>query len=75
MAKRLTEVFKTYDGKFFETLVEAETHENMERMLQAIQQARADARHGEFGPTPPWCFESRLAEELVRQGFVFGGRK
>lgn len=75
MAKRLTEVFKTDDGKFFESLAEAEAHENMARMMQAIRQASKDACYDEFGRTKSGLWDYRLAEELTRQGFVYGGRK
>lgn len=72
MATRLTEVFKTDDGKFFGTLKEAEAHESAQAMLCAIRQACADASHDKFGPTRRCNYEERLAEELVRAGFIMG---
>ncbi|MBZ9922000.1 hypothetical protein LB579_30375 [Mesorhizobium sp. BR1-1-7] len=72
MATRLTEVYRTDDGRFFATEKEAEAHEAAQAMLRAIRQARAEAQYDTFGRTHPLRYDERLAEELVRAGFVLG---
>ncbi|MBZ9973470.1 hypothetical protein LB521_27960 [Mesorhizobium sp. BR-1-1-8] len=74
MATKLTEVYQTEDGRIFATLKDAEAHEAAQAMLRAIRQARADANYDSFGRTHPLKLDERLAEELVRAGFVLGRR-
>lgn len=70
--RELTRVFQTQDGKIFATKEDAERHEAAVAMTQAIRQAVADARYSDFGATPSARFTTRLAEELVKAGFVYG---
>ncbi len=67
--KELSKVYQISDGRMFASREDAERHEEIGKMLQAINQAKHDAEFDDFGPTKPRDYDRRLAEELIRAGF------
>lgn len=66
--REFTKAYQTSDGRVFIDKTEAENHEEIQTLLRAIRQAKADARHDDFGATMSGKFDLRLAEELIKAG-------